>query len=178
MVDLALLQSISYMAGALGVFLGAIYYIINLRETTKNRRITLTNSLLQSFMSREGIRLLEDMWLMEWSDFDDFLRKYDSTVNPDNLAMRESVFLHCEVLGREYRSGVIDLDTLFSVCTTNISQLWVKFKPVIEEYKKRKIYPKIEFENFEYLAGELTKLMEKRDPDYVNAPAHLRMPVK
>jgi len=178
MVDLTVLQPISYMAGALGVCIAAFYYAINIREQTRNRRITLTTSLLQSFVSREGLRLLEDMWLMEWSDFDDFVRKYDSTVNPDNLAMRASVFLQCEVLGRQYRSGVIDLDTLFSVCNTNISQLWVKFKPVIEEYRKRKVYSKIEFENFEYLAGELAKLLEKRDPDYANAPAHLRSPIK
>ncbi|MCX6653604.1 MAG: hypothetical protein NTY03_00630 [Candidatus Bathyarchaeota archaeon] len=178
MVDLALLQSVSYIAGALGVCIAAFYYAINIREQTRNRRVTLTTSLLQSFMSREGIRLIVDLMRMEWSDFDDFLRKYDSTVNPDNIIMRSAVFMHCEVLGREYRSGVIDLDTLFSVCSDNIPQLWVKFKPIIEEYRKRKVYSKIEFENFEYLAGELTKLMERRDPDFVNAQPYLRGPVK
>jgi len=92
--------------------------------------------------------------------------------------MRTSVFLICEVLGRQYRSGVIDLDTLFSVCSINISQLWVKFKPVIEEYRKRDVYSKIEFGNFEYLAVELAKLLEKRDPNYANAPPYLRLPIK
>jgi hypothetical protein len=178
MVDLVVLQSLSYTAGALSVVLGVIYYAINLREQTRSRRVTLTTSLLQSFVSREGLRLLEDLWLMEWSDFDDFVRKYDSTVNPDNLAIRTSVFIQCEVLGLQYRTGVIDLDTLFSVCNVNIPQLWVKFKPVIEEYRKRGVYSKIEFENFEYLAGELTKLMEKKDPDFAKAPAYLRMPIK
>lgn len=178
MVDLALLQSISYIAGASGVCIGALYYVLNLREQTRNRRVTLTNILMQSFVSREGLRLLEDLWLMEWSDFDDFVKKYDSTVNPDNYAMRNSVFLMCEVLGRQYKSGVIDLDTLFSTCSTNITQLWVKFKPIIEEYRKRGVYSRIEFENFEYLAGELADLLEKRDPQYVNSPAYLRMPVK
>jgi len=178
MVDLALLQSVSYIAGALGVCIAAFYYAINIREQTRNRRVTLTNSLLQSLMSREGLRIIRDLRWMKWSDFDDFLKKYDSTVNPDNIIMRTSVFLQCEVLGRELRSGVIDLDTLFSVCSDMIPQLWVKFKPIIEEYKKRKVNSKIEYENFEYLAGELTKLLEKRDPDFVNAEPYLRGPVK
>ena len=42
MVDLALLQSVSYIAGALGVCVAAVYYVLNLRETTKNRRISYT----------------------------------------------------------------------------------------------------------------------------------------
>jgi hypothetical protein len=178
MVDLALLQSISYMAGALGVCVAAIYYILNLREQTLNRRVTLTNSLLQSYSSREGFRLQEELYDMKWSDFDDFLRKYDSSVNPDNLALRTSVFTVCELLGRQYKSGLIDIDTLFSVCNTSITQLWVKFKPIIEEYRRRGVYSKIEFENFEYLAVELRKLLEKRDPDYVNALPYLREPLK
>jgi hypothetical protein len=123
MVDLIILQSASYVAAAIGVCVAAFYYALNIREQTRNRRVTLTNSLLQSFVSRESLRLLEDLWQMEWSNFDDFVMKYDSTVNPDNFAMRSSVFLRCEVLGRQYRSGVIDLDTLFSVCSTNIPQL-------------------------------------------------------
>jgi hypothetical protein len=42
-------------------------------------------------MSREGIRLMEDMWQMEWSDFDDFVRKYDSTVNPERAPSFPSI---------------------------------------------------------------------------------------
>ena len=68
MVELAVIQSVSSIASTLGVLLGVIYYVNNLRETNKNRRITLTNSLMQSFVSREGLRLLEEIWLMEWND--------------------------------------------------------------------------------------------------------------
>ena len=178
MVDLVVLQSLSYTAGAISVVLGVVYYVFNIREQTLNRRVTLTNSLLEAFSSREGYRLMQELFSMKWSDFDDFLRKYDSSVNPDNLALRASVFTRCEILGRQHRSGLIDIDTLFSVCNTNITQLWVKFKPIIEEYRRRGVYSKIEYENFEYLAVELRKLMEKRDPDFVNAPSYLREPVK
>ncbi|MGD0805847.1 MAG: hypothetical protein ABSA11_17430, partial [Candidatus Bathyarchaeia archaeon] len=56
MVDLALLQSVSYIAGALGVCVAAIYYMLNLREVRQNRRISFTSNLLQTIASKEGIR--------------------------------------------------------------------------------------------------------------------------
>ncbi len=37
MVDLTLLQSVSYIAGALGVCVAAAYYVLNLREVRLNR---------------------------------------------------------------------------------------------------------------------------------------------
>jgi hypothetical protein len=38
MVDLALLQSVSYIAGALGVLVAAFYYIITLTQQIQNRK--------------------------------------------------------------------------------------------------------------------------------------------
>jgi hypothetical protein len=38
MVDLALLQSVSYIAGALGVCVAAFYYVLNLRNAERDRR--------------------------------------------------------------------------------------------------------------------------------------------
>jgi hypothetical protein len=38
MVDLGLLQSVSYMAGALGVCMAVSYYVIMLRNTEKTRK--------------------------------------------------------------------------------------------------------------------------------------------
>jgi hypothetical protein len=84
MVDLALLQSVSYIAGALGVCVAAFYYVMNLRETNRNRRITYTNSVLQHLYTEEGHRREMDCYAMQWTDFEDFKRKYDSRVNPEN----------------------------------------------------------------------------------------------
>lgn len=78
MIDLVVLQSLSYVAAAIGVCAAASYYIFNLRETTRSRRVALTNTLIQSFISEEGSRRWADMMNMEWKDFDDFYKKYDS----------------------------------------------------------------------------------------------------
>ncbi len=41
MVDLALLQSVSYIAGAFGVCVAAFYYMMNLRISQRNQELTL-----------------------------------------------------------------------------------------------------------------------------------------
>lgn len=41
MVELVLLQSVSYIAGALGVFVAAVYYMMNLRISQRNQELTL-----------------------------------------------------------------------------------------------------------------------------------------
>jgi len=96
MVDLALLQSVSYIAGALGVCIAATYYVVNLRETTKNRRATFANLILQSFQSEEGAVRWVDILSMKWNDFDDYVKKYDSAVNKENFAKRAAFWATCD----------------------------------------------------------------------------------
>lgn len=123
MVDLATLQAVSYIIGSLGVLMAAVYYVLNLRETVKNRRITLTNTMMQPFMSEEGCRRFIDLVTMEWSDLEDYKRKYDSRTNPANFAKRYSMWNLCENFGRLYREGLIDLETLYGGSSSIIQYL-------------------------------------------------------
>jgi hypothetical protein len=169
-IDLALFQTVSYIAGALGVCVAAFYYALNIRENTRSRRVALTNTLIQSFISEEGSRRWIDLMNMEWKDFDDFYRKYDSTVNPENYAKRNAVYNICDILGYQYLSGQLDLGTLWTICNMAVPTAWMKFGPIIEEYKKRGEIHKHAYEHFEYLAYELLKIMAKTDPTFKMSP--------
>ena len=163
MVDV---QTVGVVVAATSVTLAAIYYIINLRETAKNRRVALTTSLMQSFISEEGSKRWMELLSMTWKDYDDFERKYDSSVNLDNFAKRNTVWRTCEILGYQYKQGLIDFGTLYAICNNAVPITWVKFKPVLDEQIKRGMSPKNTYENFEYLAFEISKKMEKMDPSY------------
>jgi hypothetical protein len=63
LVDLALLQSISYIAGAFGVCVAAIYYVMtlrtqqtNLKTTQETRQMQLYIQALQETRTREFVR--------------------------------------------------------------------------------------------------------------------------
>ena len=160
MVDLVVLQTLSYTAGALSVVLGVIYYALNLREINRNRRITLTSTMMQPFMTEQGTRQYVDLMSMEWSDLEDYKKKYDSRTNPENFAKRIAMWNLCENLGKLYREGMIDLDTLYGG-TNTIHWVWVKFKPIIEMYRGTD-YSEHAFANFQYVAEKLEEYHRKK----------------
>jgi hypothetical protein len=157
-----LFQSISYMAGALGVCVAAFYYVLNLRETNRNRRITFTNSIMQQMQSEEGEKRFIDCLNMQWTDFDDFWRKYDSRVNPENFAKRMSLWSHCESLGYLYNANLIDFDTVYNVGGDQVGWVWMKFKPIIEGYRRTDFSPNA-YSNFEHLAEALISRQKQNE---------------
>jgi hypothetical protein len=158
-----MLQSISYTAGALSVVLGVIYYAINLREQTKNRRITLAHTMLSSINSKEGKHDFVEMINMQWSDLDDFKRKYDHRVNMENFLTRAAWWNVCEFIGWQYRIGLVDMDTILNAEGGVMAQMWYKFKPVIYEFIKIGDYGKRNYRNWEYLAEEIRHAQERED---------------
>ena len=89
MVDV---QSISITLAALSFIVAATYSTMNLLEIRRNRRITLTTTIMHPFMTVEGSRDIANLYSMEWSDLDDYNNKYDHRVNPDNFAKRIAVW--------------------------------------------------------------------------------------
>jgi hypothetical protein len=158
-------QTLTTMFGGIGVGVAAVYYIFNMRETMRNRRATWANNMQQSFITEEfQLRFMEVLnW--QWSDFDDFKKKYDSSINPHYYAMRHSILTSYDNLGQLYRNGVIDINTFSDIWAFGIVMCWSKFKPIIEGYRGWE-YPKGAFSDFEYLADALEKRLSESDPDF------------
>lgn len=167
MVELITLQTISQIASSTGVVLGVIYYINNLREQTKNRRVTLAAQLLSSINSEAGQRKYFELMSMQWIDFEDFRRKYDSSVNPENYIKRYTFMQLCEHVGWQYKQGLVDLETIWYAAGGNIFLSWRKFKPVIESFRNLQ-YSRTSYENWEYLANAMGRMLENTDPEMSN----------
>jgi len=134
MVELATLQAISYIMGSLGVFLAAIYYIFNMRATHQarkevnkaqeeqrerdeiNKKIQLTNNMLQTLCKLETQQISGELLNYTWNDTQDFLNKYDSSVNPDSFAKRMALFNIFETLGYLLKQEVIDEELINGCC--------------------------------------------------------------
>jgi hypothetical protein len=158
------------MVAATGVLVAAVFYIINLRETTKNRKLTFTTNVMQNLQSKEANRRFIDLMNMDWKDFDDFKKKYDSRVNPENFADRASWMCTLDLLGYQYRIGLIDLEMVYQTNQGNVLNTWQKFKPIIEEYKQLGDYSEGAYSNFEFLANALARIRKEREPSWKGAP--------
>jgi hypothetical protein len=114
LVDLVVLQTLSYTAGALSVVLGVIYYAINLRESRRTMHITLTNNLIQRLLTDEFTAKITELMYMEWKDYDDFERNYGSDDNPENFNKRSIVWNTYDSLGILLLKGLADRDVLYN----------------------------------------------------------------
>jgi hypothetical protein len=165
LVDLAEIQAAYYMVAATGVLVAAGYYIMILREQTRSRRLTQTNTLMQQIRTLETSRTWIELMNMQWSDYDDFEKKYGSDFNAENFAKRNHMWTQYDTIGNLLEAGILDRESVYRVLSFGASWLWAKFKPIIEENRKR--YSGRDYMyGFEYLAGEMMKMKLERDPTY------------
>ena len=166
MVDLALLQTVSYIAGALGVCVAAIYYVLNLRVQQTNMKNTLDTRQAQLFMqvyqeqsTSEFLRLWDDA--MNRSE-DDIERLW-STKSVYNDAPYIAVTKYFEGIAVLLKKHLLDIDLVYEVMPTMIMSFWLKYEPHIESARERLNMPQAA-RNLEYL-GELMVAEAKRRGD-------------
>ena len=154
MADAAVFTRVREIVTILGVFVGLTYYIMNLREVRRNRRITLTTTMLQPFMTGDGYSSVMKLLSMEWTSIEDFMNKYSSKVDWDNAARRMALWNTCNSIGSVYRDELLDLKTIFTSSGGIIDVIWRKFELVIKHFRTTVYSPKA-YEDFEYLAEKL-----------------------
>jgi hypothetical protein len=165
LVDLVEIQAAYYMVAATGVLVAAVFYILNLRLNQRTLRINMTNSLLQFYTSVEGQRVWIELLNMKWKDYDDFEKKYGSDNNVDNYAKRQAVWNIYNNVGKLLKAGLLDRETIYNSGQTSVVWMWEKFKPIVEEHRRR-YSGKDAHAGFEYVAGEMLKMKLASDPSY------------
>jgi hypothetical protein len=172
MVDLSLLQSVSYIAGALGVCVAAIFYVLNLRisqrnmkQTLETRKLQFVTSITNQLLSEEGEKKYSEVLNMEWKDYDDFERKYGSDYNLDMYAKRMSIWDTYNTLGMLVREKLIEPEVIYSLDGVTACFMWSKFKDVIAENRKR-YGGEDALSDFELLSNEVLRIKLSRDPSY------------
>jgi hypothetical protein len=154
-------QAISIIFAGLSIGIAASYYAMNMREIRRSRRITLTTTVLEPFMTVEGNQLFIDLMAMTWNDLDDYIKKYDHRLNPESFAKRMSMWNRCNTIGALYREGLLDLKTLYVGSGRTITWLWNKFRPVIEMYRGTD-FEGTAFKDWEHLAERLLEYTDSR----------------
>jgi hypothetical protein len=155
---------------------GIMYYIAIMRNAQKARKTELVSRILeQGGRSYEGQLQGVEIMEMQWTDFDDFLAKYDSTVNPENFAKRVLWWDYYQEIGYMLHEGLADVDTVYNLLGGNNSLLvWGKFESIILEQRKRYRDPSY-YKYFEYFADEMKKyrVSQGMEAEIVDADGYL-----
>lgn len=165
MVDVSLLQQLSYITAAIGVCLAAIYYVMVLKTQEKTRRIQLVTQLSRELTTTNGNKNYFTLLNMEWEDYDDFERKYGSDANIEAAAMRYAAWGTYDHLGYMLKTGMINADDLWVVQGLGTIYQWTKWEPIIIE-QRRRYNGEDWMQDFEYLAREMSKIKANKDPSF------------
>ena len=166
MVDLSEIQAAYYMVAATGVLVAAIFYVLNIKETMRNRRGTFSSNARAFSCSEAWVKAYVEASKMQWTDYDDFENKYGWTANSELATKRYVVLARYDMMGRQYRAGLIDLDDIGAFNGYNLVWTWLKFKPIIVEGRRRNL-PKNAYSDLEYAAESIMKKLSEDDPDIV-----------
>ena len=159
-------QTISIIFAGVSIGVAALYYTLTLRNTQRAQQLQLETRQAQLFMqaySRFTEKEFQKSWFemvsqWEWDDYDDFMAKYGPKTNSEDASKWGSVLAYFEGLGVFVEQGLIDIELVSRLGSTNIINCWEKFGPVFEEYTRRTGNPYA----YDYLEWLYNELKDKR----------------
>ena len=96
-----------------GIIVAIIYYLSIMRNQTKTREAQFLMQLNQVFQDKEAIKDWYDVLFMEFSDYQDFMDKYDSSVNMDNYLQRSRIYRMLNNFGLIIKRGLVDPEIVY-----------------------------------------------------------------
>jgi hypothetical protein len=143
MVDIT---EISAMVAAAGVLVGVVYYILDMRNQTRQRRTDLLMRLCSVMQTKD--------WLEAWSVVDGSdlskIREEKRVVEANEIA------LFFDEIGVLLQMRLVDIELVDRLLHGHAIRIWEKLKPLIEGYRKLRNDPKL-VAGFEYLYNEMKK---------------------
>jgi len=146
MVDI---YQISAVVAAVGVVIGVVYYILDMRNQRQERQTNTIMTLYGTFQDKEFQAELAKVMTAEFKDYDDAVKKY-------GWEFGFPVGLFFEGVGVLLHRRLVDISLVDDLFTFDIRIVWEKLKPIVEGARKHFNAPTI-LEYFEYLYNEMKK---------------------
>jgi hypothetical protein len=147
------ITEVSAVLAALGVMIGVVYYILDLRHQSKMRQTDLLVRLYSTMQGKD--------WLEAWD-------RVDSLQTADLIKMRDEhrtveinqVSSFFNEIGILLQMRLVDIDLVEKLLHGHVKRTWEKLKPVLEYGRKLRNDPRIA-QGFEYLYSEMKKREQK-----------------
>jgi len=152
------IPSISAMVAAIGVLIGVVFAVLQLRDLVKTRQTDLIIRLYSTFGSKEFQEtwLGSAFWLKDFEDFKDFEEHVLKKGDYKKWASLYQFSYFFEGIGVLLNNGLLDTKLVFDLFKTPIQTSWRTTKPIIEGLREMSNDPKY-LGWFEYLYNEMQK---------------------
>ncbi len=154
------IASISALVAAVGVIVGVVFAVLELRNLVKTRQTDLVIRLYSTFGSKEYLEAMSKTMTMEFKDYNDYRKKYAPSpsgwsVVPEALATNQ-IGTFFEGVGLLLHRKLIDISVVDDLFSSPIKMAWEKMQPVVKGLRKEYNLPQV-LEWFEYLYNEMQK---------------------
>jgi hypothetical protein len=141
-------QTVSIAVASAGVFIAAVYYILQIRHQGRLRQTDLLVRLFSNMINKDWLEAWEKVRDRENLDYSEYKEKY-------GFVEANQVYLFYDQLGRLLQKGLIDID-LLPIETGQVTNAWEKLSPVLKGSRKKFNEPRLG-SGFEYLYNEVKK---------------------
>ena len=141
--------SISAVVAAVGVIVGVVFTVMELRNLVRQRQTDLAMRLYQHFGTKEFMDSYWQVITSEGKDYDEYAKKHGG-----KEIFHVSVFF--EGIGILLRRKLLDIDMAADLFSESIRGIWEKNKALLEGMTER-YNLRGGFQWFEYLYNELQK---------------------
>jgi len=163
LVDISLLQSLSYVAAAIGVCAASVYYMLVLRATQQNMKLTLEARKADILQRHCQISASQD-FMDSWQDvfynqnfltYEEWKSDYGPH-KPEHYTCLTAMVQYHEILGGLLKQGLVDIDLLEKTWQPlHVIVMWERISVVVkgwrDTYKDDSIYSNFEFLFDEYM---------------------------
>ena len=168
------LEVIAILLSGISISASLVYYASILRNANKaqehaneTREVQIFMQLYRQINNYESYKSWAELVNQGKLDYDEFLEKYDSTVNPDHYAKRALLWHNFNQIGELVRQGTVDSELVERLLIAPmIVTMWENWENIIRRTRERESAPDI-WSGFEFLYNEIKRLgKEKGRPDY------------
>ena len=149
MVDI---QTVSIAIASAGVFLAAIYYILQLRHQTRMRQTDLVIRLSSFWDNKDVAEAMVRIIATDFKDPNELVK----TISSPTLVMIANFY---ERVGALRKRRLVDADLIYDVVL--VTPVWEKMKPFVDYCRQTYNMPQL-FEYFEYLSDEQRKYLKQK----------------
>lgn len=148
------IPSISVVIAAIGVIIGVVFTILELRNLVQTRQTDLAMRLYSHFGSREFLEARRTVMDLKFEDYNDYAENYGRFGQVEAVSQVCMFFQGMGVLLHRKLLDISLIDELFSPISIKI--IWEKMKPVVEGWRTQFNEPRT-LEWFENLYNKLQK---------------------
>lgn len=158
-----------------GILVGIIYYISIMRNQQRTRELTLRaqEHATETRQTQIFMRLYEQLndadTYTVWAqlvnmdiEYNDFLQRYDSTVDPVHFGKRAHLWFTFNTVGELLLMGIIKPDLILRLqIHPMVITMWEGWEHIIREIRIRENSPEL-WNGFEHLYNEMLRIRKER----------------